>query len=630
MSTTWPSRFPLLAKPLAFLLSVASAAFVLAQPQDGPGGGGPPPGDPDGGPPRFGFGGPGGPGRGRMGGPGGMGQQKQKLVDRFDKDGDKRLNATERKAAREYLSQQNRGGGFRGRGGFRFGGPPGEEQEPPVAGPKVSQASVKTFPDAPFYDPLVVRTFFLEFEDADWEKELAEFKNTDVEVPARVSVDGKTFSDVGISFRGMSSFMSVGEGRKRSLNLSLDFAHKEQQIGGYRTLNFLNSHEDPTFLRAILSYQIAREYLPSPKANFVRVVINGESWGVYVSVEQFNKDFAKEWFGTAKGARWKVPGSPGGQGNLSYLGDDPAAYKRIYEIKTKDSAKSWNDLIKLCRVLNETPADQLEAALAPILDIDGALRFLALQNALINNDGYWIRTSDYLIYQETNGRFHILPGDSNENFVPAGGPGFGGRGGFGRRGPGAGGGRPGEFGERNQAANGQAGPGGQPGPGAQEGRRGEFPGRGPGGGGFGGGPGGFGGGGGGGVELDPLIGVEDAQKPLISKLLAVPSLRTRYLAYVRDIADKWLDWEKLGPIAERYQQLIAEDVKLDTRKLASTEAFFKGLTEDVKEGSGFGPFGGRSTIGLKHFADQRRKFLLSYSPNKKTTPAPAESKASGF
>src|SRR6185436_15375451 len=213
------------------------------------------------------------------------------------------------------------------------------------------------------------RTFFLEFEDSDWEKQLAEFKNTDVEVTAKLTVDGKTYPDIGVKFRGMSSFGMVGEGRKRSLNLSLDFVHKDQQIGGYRTLNLLNSHEDPTFLRSVLFYDIAREYIAAPKANFVRVVINGESWGVYVNVEQFNKDFVQEWFNTRKGARWKVPGSPGGRGSLAYLGDDAADYKRIYQIKSKDEPKPWKDLIRLCQVLNETPADRLEAALEPILDV---------------------------------------------------------------------------------------------------------------------------------------------------------------------------------------------------------------------------------------------------------------------
>src|SRR6185503_11750800 len=112
--------------------------------------------------------------------------------------------------------------------------------------------------------------FFLTFEDAEWEKELADFKGTDVEVPAKLEVDGKTFVDVGVHFRGMSSFGMVSEGQKRSLNLSLDFAHKDQQIGGYRTLNLLNSHDDPSFLRSVLFYEIAREYVAAPKANFAR------------------------------------------------------------------------------------------------------------------------------------------------------------------------------------------------------------------------------------------------------------------------------------------------------------------------------------------------------------------------
>jgi hypothetical protein len=115
-----------------------------------------------------------------------------------------------------------------------------------------------------------------------------------------------------------------------------------------------------------------------------------------------------------------------------------------------------------------------------------------------------------------------------------------------------------------------------------------------------------------GVELDPLFAANDQNKPLISKLLAVPALRQRYLGYTRDIAEKWLDWNRLGPIAERYHALIADDVKADTRKLDSTEGFLKGLTEDIQEG-GFGPGG---TIGLKKFADERRKYLLEYQPPK--------------
>jgi hypothetical protein len=59
-----------------------------------------------------------------------------------------------------------------------------------------------------------------------------------------------------------------------------------------------------------------------------------------------------------------------------------------------------------------------------------------------------------------------------------------------------------------------------------------------------------------GPTLDPLVGLNDAGKPLRSKLLAVPALRTRYLAQVRDIAQRWLDWNTVAPLVVQYQTLI--------------------------------------------------------------------------
>ena len=273
---------------------------------------------------------------------------------------------------------------------------------------------------------------------------------------------------------------------------------------------------------------------------------------------------------------------------MEYLGDDAAAYNKIYEIKSKDEPKAWADLIKLCKVLNETPADKLEAALTPLLDVDGALKFLALENALINNDGYWIRASDYSIYQDVAGKFHILPHDANETFSLPGGPGFGG---------GPGGRTPPAFvanGIGKQTMNHSQSP-----PSVSEQRRNEArPEMGA---------------RANGIELDPLVGLNDASKPLRSKLLAVPALRARYLGYVREIAENWLDWEKLGPKAQTYQSLIADEVKADTRKLDSTEAFFSSATNDVVKAEAFR---GPPTISLKSFAEKRRAFLLNYSQPK--------------
>ena len=53
----------------------------------------------------------------------------------------------------------------------------------------------------------------------------------------------------------------------------------------------------------------------------------------------------------------------------------------------------------------------------------------------------------------------------------------------------------------------------------------------------------------------------------------MPSLRARYLGYVRDIAEQWLDWKTLGPLITHYQSLIADALKDDTRKLSSSMLF---------------------------------------------------------
>ena len=162
------------------------------------------------------------------------------------------------------------------------------------------------------------------------------------------------------------------------------------------------------------------------------------------------------------------------------------------------------------------------------------MKFLALEVALVNSDGYWTRASGYSLYRDERGRFHVLPHDTNEALAEDRGPG--------------------------------------------PGRRG-----------FGGGDGA--------VALDPLVGLNDATKPLRSKLLAVPALRARYLAYVRDIAENWLDWGTLEPLASKYRALITTHVFADTKKLYTFEAFEAA--------------GGSGDESVKAFADSRRAFLLA-------------------
>ena len=362
----------------------------------------------------------------------------------------------------------------------------------------MSPADVTMRSDAPLYDVTTFRTIFLTFDSDDWEAELEAFHGTDVEVPAMMSVDGQTYPNVGVRFRGASSYGMVPAGYKRSFNVSIDLADDEQRLYGYKTLNLLNGSGDASMMSTVLYAQMAAAHIPVPRANFVKVVINGEYWGVYVNVQQFDKIFTAEHFGSSKGTRWKVPGSPRGDGGLAYDGEELAPYQARYDMKSNDGDKAWGALVDLCRILDETPLDQLVDELSPILDIDQTLRFLAFDVALVNSDGYWTRASDYSLFRDRDGRFHLIPHDMNEAFRGARG-----RGPRGRGGPGG----PGDVappdGERRRGrGRGMRGPGG------------------------GGGPGG-------GATLDPLVSLDNERMPLRSRLLAVPALREQYLSYVQ-------------------------------------------------------------------------------------------------
>ena len=322
------------------------------------------------------------------------------------------MNREEREAARQYIQDSR------------------EEVAP--ARPS-GRTSPKTIPEtdlqtslaaAPqgnpaLYDEKTLRTLYLRFHDEDWYEQLGDFYRTDVDVPANLTVDGKVYPSIGVRFRGSSSYFTIQHSEKKSLNLAIDYGEEGQRLYGYKTLNLLNGHADPSFLREVLYSRISRKFTPAPKANFVKLVVNGEDWGVYINSQQFNKDFLEEWFGTKKGVRWKVP--PGRNSALLYGEDEPADY----QLKTKaaEAPNAWQDLIQLCKILDQTPDDRLEADLSPVFNIDGALWFLALENVFIDNDGYISRASDYAIYQDPTGRFHLLSHDSNETFRFAGGGG---------------------------------------------------------------------------------------------------------------------------------------------------------------------------------------------------------------
>jgi hypothetical protein len=371
------------------------------------------------------------------------------LIPKFDKDDDGLLDKAERSAARKYIEEQRGGdgGGDRGQRGGRPPRPDGDRGgSPPSRGDRGARPDPRGGSGRPapeprdfskaerlepgdvkdlgtkLYDEGTLRTLFIKFKDNEWMEEMEAFYRTDVAVPADLTVDGKLYKNVGLKFRGNSSFRSVSRDLKRSMNLYIDHKHSDQKLLGYKTLNLLNANSDPTFMREVIYSHVARNYIPAFKGNFIKVVINGESWGLYSHIQQYNKDFLEDNFGTRDGVRWKIGAGGGGSGNLRYPGDKKEDYTGFQQ-RTEGKEEAWKELQQFTKLLDESPIEELADKLNGRFNIDSAMWSLALE-CVFQDEGYFTRGSDYNLYLDPDGRFHLLQHDGNEVMNIPGGPGM--------------------------------------------------------------------------------------------------------------------------------------------------------------------------------------------------------------
>jgi len=269
------------------------------------------------------------------------------------------------------------------------------------------------------YDETVLRTLHLKFAQSDWWSQLTNNAASQTEIPADLEVDNKTYSGVGVRFKGNSSARVPGQ--KKPFKIVMDFTDPDQDLYGYTTINLNNCFKDPTFCREVLTYRIARQYTAASKANFIKLVINNENWGVYVNVQQVNKAFMSEWLEDNDGNRYKGdrPSRSGPRDGTAmiWLGSGKLPYEQSYELKSENNPDPWTDLIQVCDVLNNTPMNQLEQALPPVFDVDRALWHLAINNTFASLDSYVGPAHNfYLVHDDHHSQLCLIPWDLNESF----------------------------------------------------------------------------------------------------------------------------------------------------------------------------------------------------------------------
>lgn len=267
----------------------------------------------------------------------------------------------------------------------------------------------------------------LTFEETNWHEALDSLKERgrDERLVADVTVDGKSYPDAGVRYKGNSSYFNVRNagGRKLPFNIKVDFVNKKARLpGGFVTLKLSNVFRDPSFMREVLSYEIARRYMPAPHANFAKVFVNDEYLGLYNLSESVDDDFLKEYYGDDDGVFFKCDpnwhaSSPsscqrGNNASLQYLGQDSVCYYSLYELKSKEERGGWAELLTLTQAINK----QAEG-LDQMMNMNEVLWMLAFNNVLVNLDSYLGRLChNYYLYRDEANIWHPIVWDMNLSF----------------------------------------------------------------------------------------------------------------------------------------------------------------------------------------------------------------------
>jgi hypothetical protein len=238
-------------------------------------------------------------------------------------------------------------------------------------------------------------------------------------VHADVDLDGRLDRDIGLRFKGNSSYL-VGRDLKKPLKLDVNHYDQTLKLAGLSSLNFNNNAMDPTFMREALSYRLFREAgAPAPRTTWGLVYLSVDSLhdhklaGLYTLVEEVNKPFLKAHFGSAKGLLLK----PENAFDMPYLGEDFARYKRMYRPKHSGTEATRKRLIEFVKLIHRADDATFDAKIEEYLDVPGFLRFVAANAVLANMDSFLSTGHNYYLYiDDQTLKAHFVPWDLNLSF----------------------------------------------------------------------------------------------------------------------------------------------------------------------------------------------------------------------
>ena len=217
--------------------------------------------------------------------------------------------------------------------------------------------------------------------------------------------------DIGFRLRGNTSRDAL----KKSFKVSFNTFVPGREFHGIDKMNLNGEHNDPSIMRSKICWDMyQRVGMNASRAAHTAVYINGEYYGLYISVEHIDDEFLNKNFADDTGNLWKCLWPA----DLSYRGDNPENYlpwideSRPYELTTNEDGNDFTQLARLISVINNTPDNLFADSLEQVLYVNEVLKYMAMNVLTGNWDDYWYLMNNYYLYYEPDAdKFHWIPYD---------------------------------------------------------------------------------------------------------------------------------------------------------------------------------------------------------------------------
>lgn len=274
-------------------------------------------------------------------------------------------------------------------------------------------AQAPSLPSDALFNSEVLQRLDLRVNSDDWEKLKRDFQTNEF-YPADVVFNGQTVRNAGIRSRGLGSRSGTKPGVRVDFNRYTD----DQTFLGLSAFVLDNLTQDPSAIRETVAMKLfAKLGIPAPREAHVRLYVNNEYSGLYVAVEEINKQFLARIFGS-------IGDDVQNDGGLfefnyvdpwqfGYLGPDLNAYKARFDPKTEENKpdqEKFGPIETIVRLANELPADQFLPVLGERLDLPAFMRYMAAQNFVAQNDGFlgYAGMNNFYLYRLENTLKHVF------------------------------------------------------------------------------------------------------------------------------------------------------------------------------------------------------------------------------